>query len=114
MVHTAVTVAVVSMSPPELRAFLAREGRLIAYMESVGSLTPPASSDPLEGDWPEAGARRRLTLADGHQPLERGLKNETRDFRYQPSGFTNAAGQGLDYIYADWTLTEVPDGTRFE
>ena len=112
VVHTAV--AVVAMSPPELRAFLAREGSLIAYMEPVGSLAPPAASDPLEGDWPEAGARRRLTLADGHQLLERSHKNETRDFRYQAFGFTNAAGRGVDHIYADWTLTEVPDGTHFE
>lgn len=105
----------VPLDPAELRAFLSENGSLIAYMEPVGSIAPPSARTPIEGTWPDEGARRRLTLADGHQLLERSLKNETDDFRYQAFGFTNAAGRGVDHIYADWRLTPTPDGgTRFE
>ncbi|MEM1396562.1 MAG: SRPBCC family protein [Pseudomonadota bacterium] len=106
--------ATVPMTPRELRAFLAGKGSLIKYMEPVGSIAPPIERTPISGTWPDEGARRRLTQADGHQLLERSLKNETSDFRYQAFGFTSSAGRGVDHIYADWSLTPVEKGTLLE
>ncbi|MEM9839956.1 MAG: SRPBCC family protein [Pseudomonadota bacterium] len=109
--HASVTVP---MTPTELRAFLAGRGSLIRYMEPVGSIAPPVDEIPLEGIWPEQGARRILIQQDGHQILEHSLKNETRDFRYQAFGFTGSAARGVDHIYADWSLTPVESGTQFD
>lgn len=110
---TSIATATVPMTPPELREFLAGENSLIKYMEPVGSIAAPVERVPIEGTWPDEGARRRLVQRDGHQLLERSLKNELTDFRYQAFAFTSRAGWGVDHIYADWSLTPVENGTRF-
>ncbi|MEM1139228.1 MAG: SRPBCC family protein [Pseudomonadota bacterium] len=104
----------VPMSPEELRAFLVDQGSLLVFMEPVGSIAPPVGQTAIEGVWPDEGARRRLIQQDGHQLLERSLKNETSDFRYQAFGFTSGIGRGVDHIYADWSLTPVEGGTQFD
>ena len=109
-----VATATAPMTPSELRSYLAKNGSLIQYMEPVGSIAPPVERMPISGAWPEKGARRRLIQADGHQLLERSLKNEITDFRYQAFGFTSGAGRGVDHIYADWSLEPIEQGTRFE
>ncbi|MEO0963175.1 MAG: SRPBCC family protein [Pseudomonadota bacterium] len=106
--------ATVPLSPEELRAYLAENGSLIAFMEPVGSIAPPVDSQAIRGTWPDEGSRRRLIQVDGHQILERSLKNEVTDFRYQAFALTSGAGWAVDHIYADWSLTPVEGGTRFD
>lgn len=106
--------ATVPMEPNELRDYLKESGSLIKYMEPVGSIAPPKDSIALRGEWPDKGARRILIQVDDHQILERSLKNDVDDFRYQAFGFTGEAARGVDHIYADWSLTPVEGGTRFD
>ncbi len=110
---SSVASATIPMTPVELREFLAGKNSLIKYMEPVGDIAPPVKRVPIEGVWPEQGARRSLVQQDGHQMLERSLRNELTDFRYQVFGLTSGASRGIDHIYADWSLEAVEGGTLF-
>ena len=103
----------VALPPEGVRAAL-EESPLIYHLTAEGGIAPPVADEVLVGDWPEPGAARRLTLADGHFVVERVLVNEPRLFRYQVYTLTNAAGRGVEQIVGEQRFVPDEGGTRFE
>lgn len=83
----------------ETRAWLADGNKIVALMESTENIAKPVDTVYFTGDWPEAGATRRVELEDGHFVLERVISNVPEQFEYQIWAMTNAAGQNVDHIH---------------
>ena len=110
---TAYTEETISMSVPELRAFMEREP-LIGFLEPTENIADPVEAWVLEGTWPEPGAARWLRLSDEHYVVERVLGNEPELFRYQVFVFTNATGRGVEQIVGEQRFVPMDGGTRVE
>lgn len=70
-------------------------------------------TDPLQGEWGDAGARRRVVLEDGHYSAEEILVNEPpRLFRYQVWGYTNFGRLMIDSAIGEFTFEDVDGMTE--
>ena len=87
-------------------------GRIVLAMEPTDAITPPVEATYFTGQWPEAGAVRRIGFPDGHVALERVLTNDLpASFTYQTWGYTTKAGRNIDYVLGEQIFDELPDGT---
>ena len=78
-----------------------------------GTIPAVAGTQPLSDDWPDAGARRRVLLADGHQAAEIILAADgTASFTYQVWGFTNLAGSLADYAIGRFEVAPAESGAQ--
>lgn len=98
------------MMLPELRSWLADGNKIVALMESTENIAKPADTVYFTGEWPEAGATRRVELEDGHFVLERVLSNTPERFEYQIWAMTNAAGKNVDHIHGIQAFEQLPNG----
>ena len=70
-------------------------------------------TEPVNGEWGQVGARRRVVLEDGHYVAEEILANDTpRRFRYQVWGYTNVARLMIAYAIGEFILIEEDGKTR--
>lgn len=65
----------------------------------------------LSGTWPQVGAVRRVTLADGQSVHERVLINDPDRFAYQIWNITAPAGRVIDHIMGEFRYVEAAGQT---
>jgi hypothetical protein len=83
------------------------EGRMFDALTSTDKVSKPAKSEILSGIWPQTGAVRRVTQADGHFIAERVIENTESGFSYQIYGLTSAAGNSIAYGLGEFRVTPV-------
>ena len=91
-----------------LMPWMTETTRMVDAMEETENIKKPVAIDILSGTWPEDGSVRRVTLSDGHQTLERVVRNGLPErFEYQIWNFTTSAGGNLDYALGTQVWSEV-------
>ncbi len=111
---TTIATAEIPMSVPRLRAFLF-DTPFITFFEATETISPPVSTEPLQGEWLTPGAVRRVQLGDGHYVIERVLENRPELFSYQVWVFTNDAARGVEQIIGEQRFIALDENTtRFE
>lgn len=87
------------MGRAALREWLQDGNKVVAAMEGGDDFAGPVDAVYFTGDWPEAGATRRVELSDGHYVLEKVLSNTDAAFEYQIWNATNKVGKNVSYVH---------------
>lgn len=93
-----------------LRAWLEEGTKVLDAMKPPEGFAGPVDSVYFEGEWPKAGATRRVELSDGHFVLEKVLTNTPAAFEYQIWNLTSAVGRDVDHIHGVQAFEPLPDG----
>jgi hypothetical protein len=90
----------------------ASSGRLENTLRGTNKIAGVASTEMIQGTWPEVGALRRVVRKDGNQSLEEVLVNTWPTwFRYEVWGFTDKERILTNYLVGEFQHREVPGGT---
>ena len=96
-------------SREDVLAFLADPG-LTSFLKPTDRIPAIEKVTILSGTWGEAGAVRRVALADGGYTAERILEANRDVFSYQIWDLTSRAGRGIDHIRGDIRYEDAGDG----
>lgn len=89
------------------------ETGVLAHVTNTDRIPAITAMENLQGDFPDAGAVRRLGFEDGSEVVEQVLENSEARFTYQVWGFTSANGRALSHIRGAFTYDAVsPMETR--
>ena len=100
--------------PGAVRDALQSEGGgVLAFADPTPAIPRVVRAEPLQGRFPQVGAIRRLTFADGNSVVERSLRNDDTAFIYQVWAFTASNGWAVDHIRGQFAYVPVAD-TRTE
>ncbi|MFQ6553653.1 SRPBCC family protein [Aestuariibius insulae] len=99
--------------PMPLDAFLAwhAENPILDFLQPRGQIPAVEGVTLLEGNWTEAGDRRRVNLAGGHSAAEQILERSETRFRYQIWGATTSARYVIDHAEGIFDYADQGDGT---
>jgi len=98
-------------TPQDLRAWM-EDNSLLDYLTATETVPAVSGNEPIEGDWDNPGAKRRVLLASGEYAVERVLLNTTEAFEYQVWNFTTPTARLVDHAYAVQTFRPVDGGTK--
>ncbi len=96
-------------SRDEVLAFMADPG-LTSFLKPSGRIPAITDVNVLSGTWGEAGAVRRVSLADGGYTAERMLESNRDIFSYQIWDLTSWSGRAIDHIRGDIWYEDVCNG----
>ncbi|BAM03736.1 SRPBCC family protein [Phycisphaera mikurensis] len=95
----------------ELRRFLRGGERIAAAVEASERMPARTGAEAVAGVWPEAGAVRRVTFADGGHAWERVLPSDSpHRFRWQTWGHTGPAGVHVAYAVGEHAWSTPGEG----
>ncbi len=99
--------------PMPLDAFQAwrADNLIVDFLEPTARIPAVERVTLLEGDWTEAGDRRRVDLAGGHSAAEQILELSETRFRYQIWGATTSARYVIDHVEGIFDYQDQGDGT---
>jgi hypothetical protein len=104
----------IQIPPATFSHWFAQTGiaNLAIFLTGTTGVSGAVRAEALRGSWGKPGDRRRVLFADGNSEIEEILEVGPQVLRYEIWDLTNETGRFITYALAEFTITEVPSGTR--